>query len=608
MSSLSPEAAKVLKKLWNTHQIYSTLGSGPMLYLMLVIMDLDWPQTKNVLLYAALPASLIFTMAVPYMALRWSVQRAFAPGAEERDGVRLERILKIPITLIVCVVLCTPAGVTITVGSAVVFYGNNAMTIPWALITVVLHIMLMMIVAMIAHERVLAPYAVAEFHRSRGMPKGSGLLWPRMAWFLPYAFAVFVACTLATTLTVIGRQGYNAYKTLMATSQTATNAQFQQALEDAISTLARNSTMPIVVLGGYLLFIAAITAWFLARRQQEGTLSIQNALEGLASGKPQLPNWISTDEIGDLSSATSRVFEQLRTFSFSLRDSALALQGSAQQLGFSTTKQAEVLSVQATALQETQVTTEEITQTSQLAAKTATNILKQAERAQDISQSGEAAIQEGMAGLSDIGSQVREIASSIKSLDERAKQIARITAIVKDLADQSNMLALNAAIEAVRSGEAGKGFGVVAREIRSLADQSIRATHSIRTILQDIGAAIGNAASLTQKGTQRVEASLKQIQSFSQQVEQLGGIVRDNANSVRQIAAAVTQQDAGIVQITQAVTDLTRVMDQTMAQLRASEEAISVVRTVAEQVTGVVTQYGWAEGGSTSAVSTSAKG
>ncbi len=400
------------------------------------------------------------------------------------------------------------------------------------------------------------------------------------------------------TLTIIGRQGYDTYHELLAKSAAVSTAEVQALIQQMLTKLARDSMIPLVILGGYLLAIAGTTAWVLARRQQEGAMSIQDALVGLASGQPRLPNWISTDEIGDLSAATARVFEQLRSFSMSLRASALSLQDSAQQLGLSTTKQTEVLSVQATALQETQVTTEEITQTSQLAAKTANNILKQAEKAQDISHSGEAAIQEGMAGLSDIGAQVREIATSIKSLDEQARQVARITAIVKDLADQSNMLALNAAIEAVRSGESGKGFGVVAKEIRSLADQSIRATHNIRSILQGIGTAIASAATLTEKGTKRVESSLVQIQSFSQQVQQLSAIVRDNANSVRQIAAAVTQQDAGIVQITQAVTDMTRIMDQTMTQLRASEEAISVVRNVAQQVTGFVGQYGWMQDGS----------
>ncbi|WP_309893544.1 methyl-accepting chemotaxis protein [Archangium sp.] len=604
MSSLSSESTKVFNAVWKTHQIINTAGSPAIVYLLVVILGLSREEAKPILMYVVPVVGVLLTFLLPYMLIRRAVSRAFEPLPETADSaqIRLERLLKIPSIITATNIICTPIGVGTIVGSAVILFGRSPMMMLWAISTVALHVMLLEILEQVLTERIFAPYAIAEFHKTQGIiPKGRGFMWPRQAWYMPYAFAVFVACTLATTLTIIGRQAYEMYHVLLSKSADMSASQYQALIQESITQLAKDSLPPIVLLGGYLVGIAAVTAWFLARRQKEGAMSVQETLVGLASGKPTLPNWISTDEIGDLSAASARVFEQLRSFSLSLRDSAMALQSSAQQLGMSTTKQTEVLSVQATALQETQVTTEEITQTSQLAAKTANNILKQAERAQDISQSGEVAIQEGMAGLEEIGVQVQEMATSIKSLDEQARQIARITSMVKDLADQSNMLALNAAIEAVRSGESGKGFGVVAKEIRSLADQSIRATHNIRSILQGIGTAIASASTLTQKGSQRVESSLKQIRNFSQQVEQLSAIVRDNANSVRQIAAAVTQQDAGIVQITQAVTDMTRIMDQTMTQLRSSEEAISVVRTVAEQVTGFVGQYGWMQEGSTTA-------
>ena len=102
-----------------------------------------------------------------------------------------------------------------------------------------------------------------------------------------------------------------------------------------------------------------------------------------------------------------------------------------------------------------------------------------------------------LGGLTDIRAQVDEIARKIAQLSERTQQIGGITQTVKDLADQSNMLALNAAIEAVRSGERGKGFAIVAREIRSLADQSIQATNRVREILEDISASIRRAVAIT---------------------------------------------------------------------------------------------------------------
>ena len=173
-------------------------------------------------------------------------------------------------------------------------------------------------------------------------------------------------------------------------------------------------------------------------------------------------------------------------------------------------------------------------------------MLKVAERADDIGRSGEQAIEQTLGGLTEIRSQVDAIAQKIGELAERTRQIGLITETVKDLADQSNMLALNAAIEAVRSGEHGKGFSVVAREIRSLADQSIQATNRVREILEDITAAIRTAVAITEKGSQKMESSLIQVRTSGENLRELSGIVKENSAAVRQIAAAVNQQNAGI--------------------------------------------------------------
>ena len=215
-------------------------------------------------------------------------------------------------------------------------------------------------------------------------------------------------------------------------------------------------------------------------------------------------------------------------------------------------------------------------------------MLKQAERADQLSRAGETVTEQSLSGLTDIRDQVKDMASRIRELDERARQIANITVTVKDIADQSNMLALNAAIEAVRSGEHGKGFGVVAREIRTLADQSIKATNHVRDILQTIGEAIRAAVSMSDRGVEKVDRSLEQVRASGDTIRQLSAIVRDNAAAVRQIAAAVNQQNAGIGQIFTAVGDLTKMMDRSMDQLRATETATDSLRSESLRVTDFV--------------------
>ncbi|HEX9603154.1 MAG TPA: methyl-accepting chemotaxis protein [Myxococcales bacterium] len=296
----------------------------------------------------------------------------------------------------------------------------------------------------------------------------------------------------------------------------------------------------------------------------------------------------SSDEIGELAAAFGAMVEKLKQVVGALQDSVRLLKQAGDDLGASTSEQSETITRQATALQETQVTAQEIKQTSLLAAQKAEAVLKLTEKADEVSNSGETAIESSLGGLTDIRAQVDEIAHKIAQLSERTQQIGGITQTVKDLADQSNMLALNAAIEAVRSGEHGKGFAVVAREIRSLADQSIQATNRVREILEDISGSIRGAVAITEKGTQKIEGGLQQVRVSGENLKQLSNIVKDNSAAVRQIAAAVSQQNAGITQIFSAVTDQTKMMDETMRRLETTTAAAGVLKDLSQRVSDVV--------------------
>ena len=313
--------------------------------------------------------------------------------------------------------------------------------------------------------------------------------------------------------------------------------------------------------------------------------------------KGELPDKVdvenSNDETGVLLRAINNMLQylDLRNTIATLQTSAQHLTDAVVNLDRQTAGQAESVSRQAAALHETQVTAQEIKQTSQLAAERAQSVLEVAERADKISRAGDAAIEKSLYGLTDIRAQVEAIALKIGELNERTAQVGGITQSVKDLADQSNLLALNAAIEAVRSGEHGKGFGVVAREIRSLADQSIRSTNQVKDILDDISNAIRQAALITETGKQRMEIGIVQTKSSGESLRELSNIVRDNSLGIRQIAAAVSQQNLGISQIFGAVTEQTKMMDETKESLRSIREASSMVSDVSSRVAEVVKRF-----------------
>jgi methyl-accepting chemotaxis protein len=590
-----PDASpqQVFVQLNKAFQRTATAHTAPTVYLIMVITGFSGQEILGTL-PLVLPLLVLVSMMGPFWLMRRTVFQALTPRPGEQDGARLKRILELPQACELGLIGLTTLGVAIYALGPVIHYGKNPWIIPWVIITVVLLGALSGVHTRLVFERILRPLAIQEFQRApEAKLNGAGFLWPRYRWYLPFTFGLFIVCALLVSFTVVGREAHGLYIEALRQVDAAPQGQASQFLTNAAFELFKASTIPLVLLNGYLLVTAAVSAFSLAQHLSEGARSVQNSMEALASGAPTLPRWSSTDEMGDLAAATARAFGKLRDFSFSLRDSAGSLKRSAEQLGLSTSKQTEVLTLQASALQETQVTAQEIKQTSAMAAQKAENVLRQTERANEISQSGEQAIARTLGGLKEIQGQVREMAARIRALDERARQIGNITDSVKQLADRSNMLALNAAIEAVRSGEHGKGFGVVAREIRSLADQSIKATNNVRFILEDVTEAIRSTATMTEQGSEKVESTLLEIQEFGETIQQLSGIVRDNAQSVRQITTAVTQQSTGISQIFVAVSELSTMMDQTMSQLNASAGSVELVREVSDTVGNFLGSYGW---------------
>jgi methyl-accepting chemotaxis protein len=299
----------------------------------------------------------------------------------------------------------------------------------------------------------------------------------------------------------------------------------------------------------------------------------------------------SVDEVGELAGHFRQMLERLRQIPLELNRNVQMLGGAVLALEEAITAQNSTINRQATALQETQVTAEEIRQSSQVAARTAEGVLSGIAKAEQAGERGGTAMEQSLRSLSEILSNVRGTAESIGELGEKTRQIGGITNTVKDLADQSNMLALNAAIEAVRSGEHGKGFGLVAREIRRLADQSIQSTERVREILETVRLAVGAAVQGSEEGARRVEGSLEQMKASVEHLRSLSNVVAESSNSVRQIASAVEQQNLGVGQVFSAVVDQNKMMEESVRQLEGTLKAVGTLKEVSQSLAEVLGKY-----------------
>jgi methyl-accepting chemotaxis protein len=289
--------------------------------------------------------------------------------------------------------------------------------------------------------------------------------------------------------------------------------------------------------------------------------------------------------------AFSSMIENLRRLTADITEGVNVLGSSANEISTSTTQLAASASESAAAVSETTTTVEEVRQTAQVASQKAKNVAAGTQKAAQISQSGRKATEDAGAGMNRIRQQMEAIAASMVRLSEQSQTIGQIIATVEDLAAQSNLLAVNAAIEAAKAGEHGKGFGVVAQEVKSLAEQSRQATNQVRTILSDIQKATTTAVMATEQGSKAVEAGTRQTEVAKESIQALTASVDEAAQAAILIAASSQQQLVGVDQVASAMESIKQASTQNVTSAKQLEIAARNLSELGQRLKQMVERY-----------------
>jgi len=210
----------------------------------------------------------------------------------------------------------------------------------------------------------------------------------------------------------------------------------------------------------------------------------------------------------------------------------------------------------ASAVNETSATVEEVRKTSEVTNQKAKAVAEKSQAVNQVVKNGQASVEEIITGMNHINQQMESIASNVIRLSEQSQAIGEIIASVTDIAEQSNLLAVNASIEAAKAGEFGKGFGVVAQEIKNLAEQSKQATTNIRNILTDIQRGISSTVISTEQGTKTVATGMKLTKEAQEAILVLNQGISDAARAGIQITASSQEQVVGMDQISMAMENI----------------------------------------------------
>ena len=245
----------------------------------------------------------------------------------------------------------------------------------------------------------------------------------------------------------------------------------------------------------------------------------------------------------------------------------------------------------ATSVAQTVTTFEEVRQTVRMTTQDAGQVASSALQAAKISQEGRKSTEEAIATMQRIRDEMDAIAESMMRLNDQTQTIGQIIDAVNALATQSNLLAVNAAIEASKAGERGKGFSIVAQEVKNLADQSRRATHQIGMILNDIQKATHLSITAIEHGRKAVETGVYQSVQTGRSIENLAASVSSASEAASHIANANQQQLYGVDQVSVSMSNIREATTNSLSSSRQMEAAAQHLKELGQKLEQVVVQY-----------------
>ena len=297
------------------------------------------------------------------------------------------------------------------------------------------------------------------------------------------------------------------------------------------------------------------------------------------------------DEIGVLYRALDHMITAFKKMFMEIREGVRTLSEAVGQISSTASQLAVSASQTSSSIAQISTTMEEVRQTARLSDEHAARVSEDAGKAAQIAEQGAEAAGLTISGMERIKNEVGYVVESIIKLSEQTRGIGEIINAVNDLADQSNLLSVNAAIEASKAGEHGKGFTVVAQEIKSLASQSKDATNQVRKILNEIQNASSSAVMAAEKGNKAVDEGAALSARAGDTIEILAQNIARAAETISGIAHSSNEQLLGMDQLSEAMINIKDASMQNVDGARLLEEAAQNLKDLADRLDGLTGTY-----------------
>lgn len=299
----------------------------------------------------------------------------------------------------------------------------------------------------------------------------------------------------------------------------------------------------------------------------------------------------STDEMGTLATWFNTLLENLTSMIGEVRGASQSVASASGEIAASAEEMATGLQEQEHQTQQVAAAVEELSQSVGEVASKSSEATSASEKSQHLAEDGGSIVGETVGEMRGIAAEVNASAQTVNLLGEQSQKIGDIIAVINDIADQTNLLALNAAIEAARAGEHGRGFAVVADEVRKLAERTTQATEEVSQSIRGIQSETNSAVSQIESSSNRVGRGVDLASKAGESLETIVGGSKSVQRMVQDIAAAANQQATASDEIARAIENISGVTRQSSEGASQAAQAAMDLSNQSEQLMTLVSKF-----------------
>jgi twitching motility protein PilJ len=327
------------------------------------------------------------------------------------------------------------------------------------------------------------------------------------------------------------------------------------------------------------------------KRNQEAILRLLNEMGNLADGDLTVQASVTEDVTGAIADSINFTIEELRTLVKGINSATDQVAKATQDAQAISNRLYEASQRQNKEIQQASSSVLQMAQSISEVSQSAAQSARVAQQSLAAAEKGAQSVQNQIAGMNEIRTQIQDTSKRIKRLGESSLEIGEIVELISDITEQTNVLALNAAIQAASAGEAGRGFTVVAEEVQRLAERSGEATKQIEAIVKTIQADTQDAVAAMEKSTVGVVEGTKLSDAAGQALEEIRRVSRELAELIGGISAQTQKQSASVSDVTRGMQGILKITEETTEGTKQTNVSIGQLTRLAAELRSSVAGF-----------------